>query len=97
LPGKSSGRGRPRLYGEKLGNASSLADKYKPLAKMLSVNLYGKVRSVMAYEEIFTIKTLKCQIKVVWVFRKNQWIALFSTDTALSIEKIIEYYGARFH
>ncbi len=96
LPGKSSGRGRPRIYGEKLGNASSLADKYRSLAKELPVNLYGKVRSVMAYEEIFTIKTLKCQIKVVWVFRKNQWIALFSTDTTLSIEKIIEYYGARW-
>ena len=96
LPSKSSGRGRPRTYGEKLGNASSLADGYRFLAKELSVNLYGKVRSVIAYEGIFTIKTLKCQIKVVWVFRKNQWVALFSTDTTLSIEKIIEYYGARW-
>ena len=96
LPGEYPGKGRPRSYGEKLGNASSLAGKYRSLAKELSVNLYGKVRSVMAYEEIFTIKTLKCQIKVVWVFRKNQWVALFSTDTTLSIEKIIEYYGARW-
>lgn len=96
LPGKSSGRGRPRTYGEKLGNASSLANEYRFLAKELSVNLYGKVRSVMAYEAIFTVKTIKCQIKVVWVFRKNQWVALFSTDTTLSMEKIIEYYGARW-
>ena len=96
LPGKSSGRGRPRTYGKKLGNASSLANEYRFLAKELSVNLYGKVRSVMAYEAIFTVKTIKCQIKVVWVFRKNQWVALFSTDTTLSMEKIIEYYGARW-
>ena len=96
LPGKSSGRGRPRTYGEKLGNASSLANEYRFLAKELSVNLYGKVRSVMAYESIFTVKTIKCRIKVVWVFRKNQWMALFSTDTTLSMEKIIEYYGARW-
>ena len=96
LPGKSSGRGRPRTYGKKLGNASSLANEYRFLAKELSVNLYGKVRSVMAYEAIFTVKTIKCQIKVVWVFRKNQWVALFSTDTTLSMGKIIEYYGARW-
>lgn len=96
LPGKSSGRGRPRTYGKKLGNASSLANEYRLLAKELSVNLYGKVRSVMAYEAIFTVKTIKCQIKVVWVFRKNQWVALFSTDTTLSMEKIIEFYGARW-
>ena len=96
LPNKSFGRGRPRMYGEKLGNTSSLAEGYRSLAKELSVNLYGKVRSVMAYEGVFIVKTLKCPIKVVWVFRKNQWVALFSTDTTLSMEKIIEYYGARW-
>jgi IS4 transposase len=41
-------------------------------------------------------KTLKCPIRVVWVFRKTQWVALFSTDLELSIEQIIEYYGARW-
>ena len=38
----------------------------------------------------------KCPIRVVWVFRKTQWVALFSTDLDLSIEQIIEYYGARW-
>jgi transposase len=28
--------------------------------------------------------------------RKTQWIAIFSTDLDLSIEQIIEYYGARW-
>ena len=42
------------------------------------------------------LKTLKCPVRVVWVFRKTQWVALFSTDMDLSIEQIIEYYGARW-
>ena len=42
------------------------------------------------------LKTLKCPVKVVWVFRKKQWVALFSTDLTMSLEKIVEYYGARW-
>ena len=42
------------------------------------------------------LKTLKCPIRVVWVFRKTQWVALFSNDLDLSIKQIIEYYGARW-
>ena len=42
------------------------------------------------------VKTLKCPIKVVWVYRKTKWVALFSTDLSLSVEQIIEYYGARW-
>jgi len=30
------------------------------------------------------------------VFRKTQWIALFSTDFHLTTKQIIEYYGARW-
>ena len=51
FPGQSSkGRERPRIYGCKVGNASLLAHSYRELAKEVSVNLYGKVRTVMAYE-----------------------------------------------
>ena len=35
-------------------------------------------------------------MRVVWVFRKTQWVALFTTDLALSVTQIIEYYGARW-
>ena len=42
------------------------------------------------------LKTLKCPVKVVWVFRKTRWVALFSTDLTLSVQEIIEYYGARW-
>ncbi len=39
---------------------------------------------------------LKCRVRVVWVFRKIRWVAMFSTDLTLSVEEIIEYYGARW-
>ena len=90
------GPGRPKKYGKKLGNTSSLAVKYKHLAKEYSVNLYGRIRTVVAYDRIVMIKTLKCAVKVVWIYRKSRWVALFSTDLTLSVQEIIEYYGARW-
>ena len=91
-----TGPGRPRKYGKKLGNASSLAVEYQHLANEYDVNLYGRVRTVVAYDRVVMLKTLKCAVKVVWVYRKTQWVALFSTDLTLSVQEIIEYYGARW-
>jgi len=91
-----TGPGRPSKYGEKLGSASSLAVEFKPLATEHNVNLYGRVRTVAAYARVVMLKTLKSQVKVVWVYRRTQWVALFSTDPTLSVQEIIEYYGARW-
>ncbi len=98
LPGSRTkkGPGRPKKYGKKLGNTSSLALQYKLLANEYDVNLYGRTRTIVAYDRVVMLKTLKCAVKVVWVYRKTQWVALFSTDLTLSVEKIIEYYGARW-
>jgi len=89
-------KGRPKKYGKKLGNPSLLADRYRNMAKECQVNLYGRIKTVLAYEKLFMLKTLKCPVKVVWVFRQKHWVAFFSTDLTLSMEKIIEYYGARW-
>jgi hypothetical protein len=98
LPGtlNKKGPGRPIKYGRKLGNAALLASQLKPLAKEYSVNLYGRTRSVVAHDQVVMLKTLKCAVRVVWVYRKTQWIALFTTDLTLSVEQVIEYYGARW-
>ena len=40
------------------------------------------------------LKLLRRQVRVVWVFRNTQWIALITTDLELSVEQIIEYYDA---
>ena len=88
--------GRRRKYGKKLGNAASLAAEYLLLAKEYDVNLYGRNRMVLAFDRIVMLKTLKTKVRVVWVYRKTQWVAFFSTDLTLSVKEIIEYYGARW-
>ena len=89
-------KGRPKTYGNKLGTASTIALAHKEQAREYTVNLYGRKRKVRAYDRVVMLKTLKCPVKVVWIYRKTQWVALFSTDLTLSVEEIIEYYGARW-
>jgi hypothetical protein len=89
-------RGAPRKYGERLGNTEECAATYRERAKPLPVHLYGKQRVVLAFDRVVTLKTLKCPVHVVWVFRQSQFVALFTTDLSLSVQQIIEYYGARW-
>jgi hypothetical protein len=89
-------RARPRKYGNRIGKASSLALVNRKRAREMTVNLYGRVRTVLACDQVVMVKTLKRPIKVVWVYRRTQWVALFSTDLTLSVTEIIEYYGARW-
>lgn len=98
LPGPhlKKGPGRPRKYGKKLGDTSSLAARFRSYASEYLVNLYGRSRTVVAYDRVVMLKTLKCAVRVVWIYRKTQWVALFSTDLTLSVQQIIEYYGARW-
>jgi len=89
-------RGRPRKYGHRLGSCAEVAARITSEASCRRVFLYGRYRTVMASTKLLMLKTLKCPVRVVWVFRKTQWIALFATDMELSVEQIIEYYGARW-
>jgi len=94
--GTSKKRGRPRKYGHRMGTCAEMAAGFVSHSSIHHVFLYGKYRDVNAFSKTVMLKTLKCPVRVVWVFRKTQWIALFSTDMELSIEQIIEYYGARW-
>jgi hypothetical protein len=89
-------RGAKRKYGEKLGSAADLAVQFRHLAERCTVHLYGKSREVLFYEQVFMVKTLKCPVRVVWVYRKTRYVALFTTDLRLSVEQIISLYGARW-
>jgi len=89
-------RGRVRKYGARLGATSDLAATYRPRACPVAVFLYGKPRQVLAYDRLVMLQNLRCQVRVVWVFRNNQWVAFFTTDLALSVVQIIEFYGARW-
>ena len=88
--------GRPRIYGKRLGTTASVAAEQRKLAREYEVNLYGRKRTVLASDRVVMLKTLKCRVRVVWIYRKTQWVALFSTDLSLSVAEIIEYYGARW-
>jgi len=93
VAGKS---GRPRKYGERLGNAAALAAAMRAEARSYTLHVYGAPREVVAAERVVMLKTLRCPVRVVWVYRKTQWVALLTTDLTLSLTQIIEYYAARW-
>ena len=95
-PGVKGPVGRPRKYGERLGSVDECASKWSERAGDYTVFLYGKKREVRAYSQTVMLKTMKCPVRIVWVYRKTRYVALMTTDLMLSIEEIIEYYGARW-
>ena len=95
-PPRYKKRGRPRKYGKKRGTAKSLASKLKSKTQKYSVFLYGKQRQVQAIDKVLIPKALNVPVRIVWVFYGRQWLALFTTDLTLTVEQIINYYGARW-
>ena len=51
---------------------------------------------MLAYPRTVMLKTMKRKVRVVWIFRKSSYVALVATDLSLSVEQLIEYYGARW-
>lgn len=71
-PREKKKRGRPKKYGIFLGNVSELAKQYHDQAQSYQVDLYGCLREVLAFDRVFMLKTLKCPVRVVWIYRKTQ-------------------------
>lgn len=94
--GQKLPRGRRKKYGARLGSVKEMAALYWNKATTYSVFLYGKKRDVQAFSQDVMLETMKCPVRVVWVFRKTRYVALVTTDLTLSIEQIIEFYGARW-
>jgi hypothetical protein len=88
--------GRPHKYGARIGTARTLAILPDTPVQTYTVPLYGKLRDVQATSRVVMLKSLRTRVRVVWVFRKTQWVALFTTDLGLTVAQIIEYYGARW-
>jgi len=89
-------RGAPRKYGRALGSVAERAAELRDEAQPLTVELYGRRREVQVAERVVMLKTLKRPVRVVWVFRRQHYVALFTTDLTLSVAQIVEYYGARW-
>ncbi|MFZ1576294.1 MAG: transposase [Chromatiaceae bacterium] len=88
VPGRA---GRPRKYGERLSRVQALAPAPRATAPTYALNVYGRVRDVIAAERVVMLKTLRCQVRVVWVFRRTQWVALVTSDLTLTVVQIMEY------
>lgn len=95
-PQSKNQRGRPRKYGGFIGKVADRALEFKNYAQPCKVDLYGKKRTVMAFERTVMLKTIKHKVRVVWVYNRTRYVALFTTDLTLSVQEIIEYYGARW-
>ena len=89
-------RGRPRKYGELLGKVDDMAPIYQDQTSELSMNLYGKRRDQCVYSRVVMLKTLRCPVRVVWIYYRSRYVALYTTDLNLSVEQIVEYYAARW-
>jgi hypothetical protein len=59
-----------------------MAARLKTKASCHRVFLYRHFREVLATTNVVMLKTLKCPVRVVWVFRKTQWIALHNFSEA---------------
>ena len=64
-------------------------------ANTYTLAVYGALREVVAADQVVMLKTLRCRVRVVWVYRKRHWLALMTTDLDPSIAQIVEYYAAR--
>ena len=88
VPGRA---GRPRQYGERLGSVKALAPALRATAPTYALKGYGRVRDVIAAERVVMLKTLRCQVRVVWVCRRTQWVAQVTSDLTLTVAQLIEY------
>jgi len=77
-------RGRPRKSGERLGNAAALAGAMRNRAQTYTLHVYGAPREVLAADRVVVLKTLRCPVRVVWVYRKTQWVCGFGSTLRIT-------------
>jgi len=71
-------------------HSSPKRDRHHPRESTAFSNQTGAGRSdtdrhrdVVAYDQVVMLKSLQCPVRVVWVFRKTRWVAMFATDLDL--------------
>jgi len=83
---QKEGRGRHKLYGDKLNMKALNLDNFV-CAKLGNTELYSKVVWAVGF---------KTKIKFVVVKQNSKMFFLFSTDLEMKAEKIFQIYSARF-
>ena len=92
----SGKRGRRPKYGNRLAPVRELAAQLRSQARGAKIHLYGKERDVTFSELICMSKALKCQVKVVFVYRKgfcfplitNRPVAFRGTDDRILLRPL---------
>ena len=90
-----TGRGRPRLYGQRF-NPQQIDAKYRVSTEThenITTQVYqAKLRHKKFPEPLNVVCILKTQLMT----QRKSHVLLFSSDLALDAEKMIDYYGLRF-
>ena len=63
-------RGRPRKYGARLGTVTEWAQRIQSLTTPYQIPLYGRVREVLAYDQVVMLKSLRCRVRVSGFFTR---------------------------
>jgi len=64
--------GRPRKYGSRLGSVADMAEALQAQAELYTLHVHSGLREVMAVDRVVMLKTLRCRVRVVWVYHKRQ-------------------------
>jgi hypothetical protein len=83
--GEQKAKGRPRQYGDKM-----------IIGDIARLDFAEEKDGVKVYTAVVNCVTLKRNIRIVYLRRKNGYAVLFSTDTALNAMTLYRYYQARF-
>jgi hypothetical protein len=83
--GEQKAKGRPRLYGDKM-----------IIGDIAHLDFVDEKEGVKIYTAIVNCVTLKRDIRIVYLRRKNGYAVLFSTDTELDAMTLLLYYQARY-
>jgi SRSO17 transposase len=96
---RKPGRGRPRKYGKRISSLVKLSKERKKFKK-LKIKLYNKVLTLPYREVIGYWKPAGTFVKVVIVAyptKRGETVSyFFSTDTKMSVERILRYVSARW-
>ncbi|MFZ2450728.1 MAG: transposase [Methylovulum miyakonense] len=83
--GEQKAKGRPRQYGDKM-----------IIGDIAHLDFVEEKDGVKVYTAIVNCPTLRRDIRIVYLLRKNGYAVLFSTDTQLDALMLYRYYQARF-
>ena len=88
-------RGRPRLYGQRF-NPQQIDGKYRVSTKTLGNITTEVYQATLRHKKFPEPLNVVCILKTHLQTQRKSHVLLFSSDSALDAEKMMDYYGLRF-